>query len=61
MDPGRPAELVWQPPGNDPGPTIVGVARGVAQLAERYVCKVEAEGSSPFTSTCATPLSFWDS
>ncbi len=26
-------------------------AGGVAQLAERYVRNVEAEGSSPFTST----------
>ena len=37
--------------GNDPGPTILGGAGGVAQLAERYVRNVEAEGSSPFTST----------
>ena len=32
-------------------PTILGAAGGVAQLAERYVRNVEAEGSSPFTST----------
>ena len=33
------------------GPTILGPAGGVAQLVERYVRNVEAEGSSPFTST----------
>ena len=32
-------------------PTILSGAGGVAQLAERYVRNVEAEGSSPFTST----------
>lgn len=31
--------------------TILSGAGGVAQLAERYVRNVEAEGSSPFTST----------
>ena len=29
---------------------LVGI-RGVAQLVERYVRNVEADGSSPFTST----------
>jgi hypothetical protein len=32
-------------------PTNLIGAGGVAQLAERYVRNVEAEGSSPFTST----------
>ena len=32
-------------------PTILGVAGGVAQLAERYVRNVEAVGSNPITST----------
>ena len=38
-------------PGGRGSPTILAPAGGVAQLVERYVRNVEAEGSSPFTST----------
>ena len=37
--------------GHFQGPTILVVAGGVAQLAERYVRNVEVGGSSPLTST----------
>jgi len=55
------------PPGRDllrisrfrSGANLTGGPGGVAQLVERYVRNVEAEGSSPFTST-RVPYSNWD-
>ena len=44
-----------RPSGASGTPTILGAAGGVAQLVERYVRNVEAEGSSPFTSTRESP------
>ena len=49
------------PPRGSGSPTILVAAGGVAQLAERYVRNVEAEGSSPFTSTKARVTGLkWD-
>ena len=48
----RPApDAAGAAPGGPRSPTILGVAGGVAQLAERYVRNVEAVGSNPITST----------
>jgi hypothetical protein len=55
--PSRGGPALPRPPDH---PGILMGRGGVAQLVERYVRNVEAEGSSPFTSTRVTSQSLWD-